>query len=115
MKSLSFLLFFYWSTQLFSQSFVLEQIEKNNPALLALLRRAEAENIANQTGIYPEDPGIEYHYLGGNKTLYSELKNKNLFLTYLHQKTYLNKENEKENKSSNVSRPIRRREGIALS
>jgi outer membrane protein TolC len=46
---------------------VLEQIEQNNTVLSALRRQADVEKIGNKTGIYLENPAIEYHYLWGNR------------------------------------------------
>jgi outer membrane protein TolC len=45
---------------------VLQQIEQNNTVLSTLRKQAEADKIANKTGIYPENPEVEYHYLWGS-------------------------------------------------
>ena len=45
---------------------VLKQIEQNNTVLAALKQSGEAEKISNKTGIYLENPEVEYHYLWGN-------------------------------------------------
>ena len=55
---------------------VLKQIERNNTVLAALKQSGEAEKISNKTGIYLENPEVEYHYLWGNS---SELGNRTDF------------------------------------
>jgi len=47
---------------------VLKQIERNNTVLAALKQSGEAEKISNKTGIYLENPEMEYHYLWGNNS-----------------------------------------------
>jgi hypothetical protein len=68
MKKLLFILFIFCASHTFAQQSVLEQIERNNTVLLALRKQADAEKIANKTGIYPENPEVEFHYLWGNHT-----------------------------------------------
>ncbi len=56
-------------SSLFSQSKtddVLLEIEKNNTTLSALRSRAEADKIGNKTGIYLQNPELEFNYLWGN-------------------------------------------------
>lgn len=45
---------------------VLSEIEKNNTTLEAYHNVNEAQKMENQTGIYLENPEVEYHYLWGN-------------------------------------------------
>lgn len=45
---------------------ILIEIENNNTTLAALLKSAEAEKIGNKTGIYLQNPEVEFHYLWGN-------------------------------------------------
>lgn len=45
---------------------VLSEIEKNNTTLEAYRNLNEAQKMENQTGIYPENPEVEYHYLWGS-------------------------------------------------
>lgn len=45
---------------------VLSEIEKNNTTLIAFRKHAEAEKIGNKTGIYLDNPEIEFHYLWGD-------------------------------------------------
>lgn len=45
---------------------VLSKIEKNNTMLKALRQRADAEKLGNKTGIYLENPEVEFHYLWSN-------------------------------------------------
>jgi len=48
---------------------VLTEIEKNNTTLTALQQRAEANTLANKTGIYLQNPEIEFNYLWGNDAI----------------------------------------------
>lgn len=45
---------------------VLTQIEQNNTMLSALRKSADAEKIGNKTGLFPENPEVEFGYLWGN-------------------------------------------------
>lgn len=45
---------------------VLSEIEKNNTTLEAYRNLTEAQKVENQTGIYLENPEVEYHYLWGD-------------------------------------------------
>jgi outer membrane protein, heavy metal efflux system len=45
---------------------ILSEIEKNNTTLEVHRNLNEAQKMENQTGIYPENPEVEYHYLWGN-------------------------------------------------
>jgi outer membrane protein TolC len=45
---------------------VLQQVEQNNTLLPALREQAAAEKIGNKTGILPQNPEVEFHYLWGN-------------------------------------------------
>ena len=58
-----------FSISLFAQNnidSVLNEIEKNNTTLSALRQRAEANKLGNKTGIYLQNPEIEFNYLWGN-------------------------------------------------
>jgi len=66
MKKIVFILFIFCSYSALAQQDILEQIEQNNTVLSALRKQADAEKIANKTGIYLENPEIGYHYLWGN-------------------------------------------------
>ena len=60
-----------FSQQLFSQNTIdkiLQEIEMNNTTLIALQKKAAADKIGNKTGIYIQNPEIEYNYLWGNPT-----------------------------------------------
>jgi outer membrane protein TolC len=64
--------FILLSSTLFAQNTiesVLKEIEKNNTTLSALLHRAEARQIENKTGIYLQNPEIEFSYLWGNDVI----------------------------------------------
>jgi cobalt-zinc-cadmium efflux system outer membrane protein len=45
---------------------VLEEIEQNNTTLSALRKNTESEKILNKTGIFPQNPEVEFNYLWGN-------------------------------------------------
>jgi outer membrane protein TolC len=45
---------------------VLVEIEQNNTTLSALRKNADAEKIGNKTGLFPENPEVEFGYLWGN-------------------------------------------------
>jgi len=54
---------------LFAQNsieYVLNEIEKNNTTLLAFKQSVEANTLGNKTGIYLQNPEIEFNYLWGN-------------------------------------------------
>jgi outer membrane protein TolC len=46
----------------------LQQIEQNNTLLPALREQVTAEKIGNKTGILPQNPEVEFHYLWGNRS-----------------------------------------------
>jgi outer membrane protein TolC len=48
---------------------VLAQIERNNTTLSALQKRAEAGKIGNKTGIFIQNPEVEFDYLWGNDVI----------------------------------------------
>ena len=57
------------SASVFAQSEtekVLSEIEKNNTTLEAYRNLSEAQKVENKTGIYLENPEVEYHYLWGD-------------------------------------------------
>ena len=45
---------------------VLAEIEQNNTTLSALRKSADVEKIGNKTGLFPENPEVEFGYLWGN-------------------------------------------------
>lgn len=45
---------------------VLTKIEQNNTTLSALRKSADAKKIGNKTGLFPENPEVEFGYLWGN-------------------------------------------------
>jgi len=47
---------------------MLSQIEQNNTTLQTLRQTAEAEKLENRTGIYLDNPEVEFNYLWGNPT-----------------------------------------------
>jgi len=63
------LVLFILPLSLFSQitiDSVLVQVSKNNTRLLALQKNAEAEKLANKTGIFLQNPEFGFNYLWGN-------------------------------------------------
>lgn len=61
-----------YSSMLFSQGQideVLTEIEKNNTTLAALRQHTDAEKLANKTGIYLQNPEVEFNYLWGSPSV----------------------------------------------
>lgn len=59
-------------SNIFSQGnldIILIEIEKNNTSLSALRKSVDAEKIANKTGIYLENPAVEFNYLWGSPSV----------------------------------------------
>ena len=48
---------------------VLQQIEANNTTLSALRQQTDANIIGNRTGLLPDNPEVEFHYLWGNPNM----------------------------------------------
>jgi len=67
-KFIKLILFLSVSIVGFGQSFdsFMQNVEQNNPALIALHKWLEAEETKVKTGIYPDNPAISYNYLWGN-------------------------------------------------
>lgn len=62
-------IFLLAATNAFSQNSIdsiLAGVVKNNTALSALRKNADAEKIGNKTGIYPQNPDVEFSYLWGS-------------------------------------------------
>lgn len=60
---------FAFSTNLFAQTYIeriLSEVEKNNTTLQALQKSVDAQKIGNKTGIYLQNPEVEFNYLWGN-------------------------------------------------
>ena len=53
---------------------VLAEVEKNNTALSALRERTDAEKIGNKTGIFLNNPEIEFNYLWGTPSAIGDRK-----------------------------------------
>lgn len=61
-------IFVFFAVSSFSQNSidsVLAGIAKNNTTLSALRKKADAEKIGNRTGLYPQNPDVEFNYLWG--------------------------------------------------
>lgn len=67
MKKIIVICFAILSVSVSAQEQILQEIEKNNTLLVSLRSQAEAEKIGNKTGIFLENPEIEYSYLWGEK------------------------------------------------
>ena len=50
----------------YAQKNVLKEIERNNTVLSALRHQTEADKTGNKTGLNPDNPEVEFHYLWGN-------------------------------------------------
>jgi hypothetical protein len=61
--------FVFCATCVCAQQSVLEQVEQNNTVLSALRKQADAEKVGNKTGIYPENPEVEFNYLWGSQAV----------------------------------------------
>ena len=66
MKKIVFLLLIACNTSVHAQLNVLQEIERNNTVLSALRHQTEADKTGNRTGLNPENPEVEFHYLWGN-------------------------------------------------
>ncbi len=61
---------------------ILTGIEKNNTTLSALRKTVEAEKIGNKTGIYLQNPEIEFNYLWGTPSVMGNRKDVNITQTF---------------------------------
>jgi len=60
------------SVHLFAQNTVdrvLAEVEKNNTTLIAIRKSADAEKIGNKTGIFLQNPEVEFNYLWGRPSV----------------------------------------------
>lgn len=48
---------------------VLQEIESNSTTLKALREQAEADKLASRTGIYLDNPEVEFNYLWGDPSV----------------------------------------------
>ncbi len=80
---------------------ILGEIEKNNTTIQALRQSADAEKIANKTGITPSNPEVEFGYLWGspsaigNRTDFSVSQSFDFPTAYLHKGQIANTRNTK--------------------
>jgi outer membrane protein TolC len=99
MKQLLITAFLCCSTAVFAQESLLEQIERNNTALAALRKQTEADKTANRTGLYPDNPEVEYHYLQGspdapgNRTDFSAVQRFDFPTSYCYKKRIADAQN----------------------
>lgn len=49
---------------------VLIEIEKNNTTLEAMRKRSDADKLKNKTGIYIQNPEVEFNYMWGNPSVF---------------------------------------------
>ncbi len=80
---------------------ILGEIEKNNTTILTLRQSADAEKIANKTGITPSNPEVEFGYLWGtpssigNRTDFSVTQSFDFPTAYLRKGQIANSRNAK--------------------
>lgn len=80
---------------------ILGEIEKNNTTIQALRQSADAEKIANKTGITPSNPEVEFGYLWGspsaigNRTDFSVTQSFDFPTAYLRKGQIANSRNSK--------------------
>ena len=97
----SSLLFF--NSELYSQNtieIVLAKIEKNNSTLSALRKSADAEKIGNKSGIYLDNPEIEFNYLWGNPSAIGNRTDIRVVQTFDFPSAYKYKNQIAENKNA---------------
>ena len=100
MRKILFLFLFFCVNQMTAQEAVLLQIEENNTLLSSLRHQADAEKISNKTGIYLENPEVEYGYAWGNsretgnKIDFSVMQNFDFPTAYHHLKKLTDSQNE---------------------
>lgn len=73
------------NVNLFSQNGIeklLAEIEKNNTTLKALREKADADKIGNKTGIYLQNPEVEFNYLWGNPAVIGNRTDINIKQTF---------------------------------
>ncbi len=65
-----------FNTALFAQNIdaVLAEVENNNTALSAIRERTDAEKIGNKTGIFLNNPEVEFNYLWGTPSAIGDRK-----------------------------------------
>ena len=98
---ISSLLFF--NSELYSQTsieIVLAKIEKNNSTLSALRKSANAEKIGNKSGIYLDNPEIEFNYLWGNPSAIGNRTDIRVVQTFDFPSAYKYKNQIAENKNA---------------
>ncbi len=81
---------------------VLLQIEKNNTVLATLRQYSEAEKINNKTGIYLDNPEVEYHYLWGNNNLIGNRTDFSATQSFDFPTAYHHKQKVSDNKNMQV-------------
>ena len=78
---------------IFAQSIeaVLNQVEENNTTLAALRKKTDAEKIGNKTGIYPDNPEFEFHYLWGTPSAIGNRQDLSISQTFDFPTAYIYK------------------------
>lgn len=74
-----------FSFPLFAQNTVeqvLAEVEKNNTTLVALRKSVDAEKIGNKTGIYLQNPEVEFNYLWGSPSVIGNRTNFSISQTF---------------------------------
>lgn len=94
--------FYLFSSNVYSQSSVeniLSEIKKNSTTLQALRKNADAEKIGNKTGIYLQNPEIEFNYLWGNPSAIGNRSDVRVTQTFDFPSAYKYKNRISENKN----------------
>ncbi|MDL2323148.1 TolC family protein [Bacteroidales bacterium OttesenSCG-928-A17] len=85
------------TVSLSAQQNILQEIEQNNTVLSALRHQTEADKTENKTGLYPENPEVEFAYLWGNsdetRTDWSVSQGFDFPTTYYHKKKFSDLQN----------------------
>ncbi len=70
---------------------VLTEIEKNNPTLAAIRKQTDSEKIGNRTGIFPDDPEVEFNYLLGSPSVTGNRKDLRVIQSFDFPTAYIHK------------------------
>lgn len=85
------------TVSLSAQQNILQEVEQNNTVLSALRHQTEADKTENKTGLYPENPEVEFGYLWGNsdetRTDWSVSQSLDFPTAYHHKKKFSDLQN----------------------
>lgn len=72
MKKLAYIIMLFAAITANAQSggiqLILDEIEQNNPTLRAIRQEVDAQKLSNRTGVFLENPEVEYNHLWGDPT-----------------------------------------------